>query len=108
MSDFPDNAPGGEDHEDYRRGDLSGVIYDVSDGMASVRFLEHGAMRVNLVVRADGSLGIDPSGIPKPRRPRLPAPAPEGSTLGRTLGTGRETEERAALPPADDEGWEEL
>jgi hypothetical protein len=47
--------------------DLSGLVYDISGDMASVRFMQHGTMRCRIVVRADGSLAIDASGIPQPK-----------------------------------------
>lgn len=68
-----DNSPGGEDYEDYERGDLSGIVMDMYDGMIRVRFVgDHSTTQaVRLVVRADGSLGIDPSGLPKVRQRRI-------------------------------------
>lgn len=72
MTPLPDNAPGGEDHEDYQRGDLSGLVVDMNGDMVTVRFLEHGTMTCRMVTRFDGSLAVDPSGIPKVRTPRLP------------------------------------
>lgn len=77
MTPYPDNAPGGEDHEDYQRGDLSGIVMDLFDGMVKVRFVgdhEGQIMSCRLVVKADGTIGIDPSGLPKVRQRRLPEP----------------------------------
>lgn len=78
-----DNTPGGEDHEDYQRGDLSGLVVDMRGDQVTVRFLEHGTMSCRIVTRFDGSLAIDPSGIPKPRIPKLRAgeSIPEGSEV---------------------------
>lgn len=77
-----DNEPGGADHEDYQRDDLSGIVFDVSGSQVHVRFLNYNSMNCQLVIRADGSLAIDPSGIPKPRTPQIeasPTPGPEGA-----------------------------
>lgn len=71
--------------EDYVRGDLSGIVVNVELDMVTVRFLDRSDYRgktitARLVTRVDGSLAIDPSGLPHPhqsyeqRRPELPQP----------------------------------
>lgn len=52
----------------HDRGDLSGIVYDVSGEFVAVRFIEgsdHAGQtgRFRMVVRTDGSLAIDPSGL---------------------------------------------
>lgn len=81
-----DNAPGGEDHEDYERGDLSGLVVDIDGDHATVRFIHFGVMTCRIVTRVDGSLAIDPSGIPKQRIKRLPAG--EALRAGEAIGDG--------------------
>lgn len=63
--------------EDYVRSDLSGIVVDMGDMFVNVRFIEHGSrvMNCRMVVRADGCLAIDPSGLPVPREPREQARA---------------------------------
>lgn len=69
--------------DNYQRGDLSGIVTDMGDDMVNVRFLDRSdhagkSLRCRMVIRADGSLGIDPSGLPvrhPPEQAALPIPS---------------------------------
>lgn len=76
--------------ENYQRGDLSGIVYSMGDDMVRVRFLDRSShagksMSCRMVVRADGSLAIDPSGLPvrtaEPERIGLPVPTVEAEEV---------------------------
>lgn len=72
----------------HDRGDLSGIVYDISGDMIAVRFIEGSdhageSGRFRLVVRTDGSLSIDPSGLAvrAPRRAEQPVIARAGAAI---------------------------
>lgn len=61
------------DVETYKRGDLSGIVISMDGELVRVRFIDASdhpgvTMSCRMVVRADGSLAIDPTGLPI-RRP---------------------------------------
>jgi hypothetical protein len=88
--------------ESYRRGDLSGIVIDMGDDMVSVRFLDSSShpgvvTRCRMVVRADGSLGIDPSGLPVRGFGGAPYRRELSGTFAELAG-----EEQPALPAPED------
>lgn len=55
--------------DDYYRGDLRGIVFNISGDMVGVRFLDgRSSSAMRLVTTEEGLLKIDPSGLPVPTR----------------------------------------